>query len=70
MKEESWKQFVSMYSNLDPRGVVYRVCRGKNVRKCLASLNVNGVNYVMWKECANVMMERFFPATSMVEEAS
>ena len=28
-KEESWKEFVSNYSNLDPWGVVYRVFRGR-----------------------------------------
>ena len=27
--KESWKEFVSKYSNLDPWGVVYRVCRGR-----------------------------------------
>ena len=29
VKEESWIEFVSKYSNLDPWGVVYRVCRGR-----------------------------------------
>ena len=43
VKEESWKRFVSVYSNLDPWGVA---CRGKNVRECLTSLCVNGIKYV------------------------
>ena len=29
VKEESWIEFVSKYSNLDTWGVVYRVCRGR-----------------------------------------
>ena len=29
VKEESWIEFVSKYSNLDLWGVVYRVCRGR-----------------------------------------
>ncbi|KOX69527.1 hypothetical protein WN51_06537 [Melipona quadrifasciata] len=45
-KEEKWGQYVSVYSNLDPLGVVYSVCRGKNVRECLTSWSVNDTGYV------------------------
>ena len=38
VKEDSWKQFVSESSNLDPWGPVYRVCRGKNARQELCAL--------------------------------
>lgn len=69
-KEENWRQFVSVYSNLDPWGVVYRVCRVKYARECLTTLNVNGVEYVTRKECANVMMNGFFPASSMIGNSS
>ena len=56
-KEENWRQFVSVCSNLDQWEVVYRVCRGKNVKECLIALNVNSVEYVMWKECTRLIME-------------
>lgn len=44
-KEKNWRQFVNVYSNLDSWDVIYRMCRGRNVRECLTSLNVNGVEY-------------------------
>lgn len=40
VKEETWRHFVSAYSNLDPWGVVYKVCRGKKVRQYLSSLKL------------------------------
>ena len=64
MKEENWKRFVSVYSNLDPWGAAYRICRRKNVGECLTSWCVNGIEYVTWNECANVLMEWFFLAMS------
>ncbi|KOX76040.1 hypothetical protein WN51_12527 [Melipona quadrifasciata] len=40
------------------------------VRECLTSLNVNSVEYVTWKNCANLLMKRFaqFPVTWMRRE--
>lgn len=70
VKEENWRQFVSVSSNLDPWGPVYRVCRGKTGRERMSSLKVDGVNYSTWRECAEVLLERFFPAASMSVGAS
>lgn len=67
VKEENWRQFSSVSSSLDPWGPVYKICRGKYARQCMSALRVNGVTYSTWNECASVMMERFFPATSMQE---
>ena len=44
VKEDSWKQFVSESSNLDPWVPVYKVCRGKTARQVLSILYV-GTNY-------------------------
>ena len=64
VKQDSWKQFVSEFSNLDPWGPVYRVCRGKTARQELGALCVDGTNY-SWNECANVLLQRFFPVSGL-----
>ena len=69
VKEENWKRFVGESGNLDPWGPVYRICRGRCVRQGLSSLCVNGECVSTWKECANVLLERFFPVSSLTSGA-
>ena len=70
VKEHNWKQFVSKSSNLDQWSPVYKVCRGKTARQGLSALCVNGNNYSTSNECANVLLERFFPVSCLNVEES
>ena len=46
------------------------MCRSKTARQELSALCVNGNNYSTWNECAEMLLERFFPVSSLNVEKS
>lgn len=56
---------MSKSGNRDPWGDVYKVCMGKSAGVRISSMKANGRMTSTWREGANVLMERFFPAAGM-----
>lgn len=62
VKEENWKRFVCVTGKRDPWSDVYKVCMGKRDRVRLSGIKVGDRVTSTWKESADELMKRFFPA--------
>lgn len=59
-KEKNWREYVGK-ERMEPWGIVYKILRGKRVKRGLSGLRVDGGMTVSWRETAEVLMEVFFP---------
>lgn len=65
VKEKNWKQFVSKWSNVDPWGSMYKLCRGKKGDERLSTLSIDGRMTNTWEESAGALLENHFPASRL-----
>lgn len=67
-KRNHWREFVRESGNDDPWGAVYKMCRGKNSKREIGTLQIGTTRtgetiYTEgWEQSVEVLLDKFFPS--------